>query len=73
MKSLTKEPEPVQNPYGEFLTAEEHDAYTAWLDAREEEARRVDAEEFDAMYAREAFEAEHAAALEQDAGEGEPW
>ena len=58
----------------EFLDPADRAEYEAWLDRLDDERRRVDAEESDAMYERQRLEAEHAAALEsQDAGEGEPW
>jgi hypothetical protein len=63
----------VPDEFPEFLDPADRAEYEAWLDRLDDERRRVDAEEFDAMYARQAMEAEHAAALEQDAGEGEPW
>jgi hypothetical protein len=55
------------------MTPEEFAAFEKHMDALEDERRRVDADEFDAMYERQRLEAEHAAALDQDAGEGEPW
>jgi hypothetical protein len=64
----------VPDEFPEFLDPADRAEYEAFLDRLDDERRRVDADEFDAMYERQAMEAEHAAALEsQDAGEGEPW
>jgi hypothetical protein len=63
----------VPDEFPEFLDPADRAEYEAFLDRLDDERRRVDAEEFDAMSERQRLEAEHAAALDQDAGEGEPW
>jgi hypothetical protein len=62
----------VPDEFPEFLGPADRAEFEAFLDALDAERDAADAAA-EAADARQAMEAEHAAALDQDAGEGEPW